>query len=85
MKTYAVPLFAVINANDDAQAAQAKQVIDSLLKNDIVKMMLASNGVQLVSTAVSDPYECQPPQPQATLQQPQYAPPNGNNGRPYGR
>jgi len=82
MKTYAVPLFAVINANDDAQAQQAKQVIEALLKNDMVKMMLASNGVQVVSTSVSDPYECQPPQ-QPAFQQPQYAPPNGN-GRPYG-
>jgi len=79
----AVPLYAIIDVADANEAARAKAAIENLLKNDMVKMTLASAGVRVRTMTVGDPYPCEMPQPQqpAYPQQPQQAPYGNGNGR----
>jgi len=79
---YCVPIYAIIDATDDADAARAKAAIENLLKNDMVRMTLMSAGVRVRDTEIKDAYLMQQQpgmqqQPQYP-QQPQYG---GNNGR----
>jgi hypothetical protein len=61
MKHIAVPIFATIIVNDDSEIAAKKKAIEELLRHDMLRFALASDGVELVSTFVGDPYACEPP------------------------
>lgn len=74
----AVPLYAIIDVADANEAARAKVAVENLLKNDMVRMTLASAGLRVKQLTVGEPYPCEPPQPQQPMQQQPYY---GGNGR----
>ncbi len=79
---FAVPLYAIIDATDEDDAARQKAIVENLLKNDMIRMTLISSGVRVRELKVTDPYLMaqQPGMPEpAYPQQPQYGSPQ--NGR----
>lgn len=77
---FAVPLYAIIDATDEADAARQKAIVENLLKNDMIRMTLISSGVRVRDMKVTDPYLMaqQPGMPEPAFpQQPQYS----GNGR----
>ena len=54
---FAVPIYAVINVNDPAQASRVKEALETLLAQEFLKMTIRSQGVPLEGALVGDPYQ----------------------------
>lgn len=55
----AIPLYAIIEVNGEADAQLAKKAIETFLNQYNVKMLLQSAGLRVQELTVADPYPVQ--------------------------
>jgi hypothetical protein len=57
---FAIPIYAIVEVRDQIEADQIKIKLENLLGQQMIKMSILAQGIQLQATIVEKPYQTKP-------------------------